>query len=126
MLKAYLLAELGRRVQESKLPLAVRLWDGTNVGASRPRVTLTVKSPRALKALVNPTMGELAESYVEDRIDAEGSIRDVIRAGTALAETNGEQAKGWRRIPRWRRHTRQFDHEAIHSHYDVGDDFFGL
>jgi cyclopropane-fatty-acyl-phospholipid synthase len=126
MLRAHLLAMLERRVQESKLPLAVRLWDGTRLGARRARVTVTVKSPLALKALANPTLGELAENYVEDRIDAEGSIRDVVRAGAALAETNGGPVKGWRRIPRWRRHTRQFDYEAIHSHYDVGDDFFGL
>ena len=31
-----------------------------------------------------------------------------------------------RRLARWARHTRLFDSKAVRSHYDVGDDFFGL
>jgi cyclopropane-fatty-acyl-phospholipid synthase len=49
-----------------------------------------------------------------------------VRAGAALAEADGGEVGGSRRIPRWKRHTRRFDSEAIHSHYDVGDDFYRL
>jgi cyclopropane-fatty-acyl-phospholipid synthase len=126
MLSSRLLARVERRIQETQLPLAVRLWDGTRVGAPRPRVTVTINSPLALTALANPSLGALASSYVEGRIDADGPIRDVVRVGTALVEAEGGLARRPRRLPHWTRHTRKFDTKAVRSHYDVGDDFFRL
>jgi cyclopropane-fatty-acyl-phospholipid synthase len=126
MLSSRLLARVERRIHETQLPLAVRLWDGTRLGASRPKVTVTIKSPLALTVFANPSLGGLASSYVEGRIDAEGPIRDVVRVGTALVEADGGLAREPRRLPHGARHTRKFDNEAVRSHYDVGDDFFRL
>ena len=126
MLSSRLLARVERRIEEGRLPLAVRLWDGTCVGARRPRVTLTINTPLALTTFANPSLGELASSYVEGKIDADGPIRDVVQVGTALVEAGGGLAKPRRRLPHWARHTRQFDNKAIRTHYDVGDDFFRL
>jgi cyclopropane-fatty-acyl-phospholipid synthase len=126
MLSSRLLARVERRIQETRLPLAVRLWDGTRVGADQARVTVTINSPLALTALANPSLGALASSYVEGRIDADGPIRDVVRVGTALVEAEGGIARAPRRVPLWVRHTRRFDSKAVRSHYDVGDDFFRL
>lgn len=126
MLSSRILERVGRRIQETRLPLAVRLWDGTRVGADQARVTVTINSPLALTALANPSLGGLASSYVEGKIDAEGPIRDVVRVGTALVEAEGGLARRPRRLPHWVRHTRKFDDKAIRSHYDVGDDFFRL
>jgi cyclopropane-fatty-acyl-phospholipid synthase len=126
MLSSRLLARVERRIQETQLPLAVRLWDGTRLGAPQPQVTVTIKSPLALTAFAHPSLGGLASSYVEGRIDAEGPIRDVVRVGTALVEAEGGLAEGPGRLPHWVRHTRKFDTKAVRSHYDVGDDFFRL
>ncbi len=126
MLSSRLLSRVERRIQETQLPLAVRLWDGTRLGAPRPQVTVTINTPLALTAFARPSLGGLASSYVEGRIDAEGPIRDVVRVGTALVEAEGGLARGPRRLPHWVRHTRQFDTKAVRSHYDVGDDFFRL
>lgn len=126
MLSSRLLARVERRIHETRLPLAVRLWDGTRLGAPRPKVTVTIKSPLALTAFANPSLGGLASSYVEGRIDAEGPIRDVVRVGTALVEAAGGLARKLRSLPHWVRHTRKFDTKAVRSHYDVGDEFFRL
>src|SRR5262245_22459245 len=126
MLSSRLRARVERRIQETQLPLAVRLWDGTRLGAPWAKVTLTIKTPLALTAFANPSLGALASSYVEGRIDAEGPIRDVVRIGTALVEAGGGLARKLRRLPQWVRHTRRFDNKAVRSHYDVGDDFFRL
>lgn len=127
MLRFRLFAKLERRLKEIDAPLAVRLWDGTAFASRQPpQVTVAVKSARALAALANPTMGGLARSYVEQRIDVEGAARDVIRIGAALCDAQGVVGRGGRRLGRWVRHTRLFDRKAIRRHYDVGDDFFGL
>lgn len=122
-----LLAKFERRLKESGLPLAVRLWDGRTVTSSLPpQVTVTVKSAAALAALARPTMGKLARRYVEQQIDVEGAARDVIRVGEALCDAPSAVRRSRGRLTRWVRHTRLFDRRVIRRHYDVSDDFFGL
>ena len=122
-----ILASIGRRIEESGLPLAVRLWNGAAAGAAHPQVTITVRNPLALAALARPSAGGLAAHYVEQQIDVDGPIRDVVGLGAALGgATDGASPRPTRRLARWVRHTRLFDSKAVRSHYDVGDDFFGL
>ena len=127
MQSSRILASIGRRIEQSGLPLAVRLWDGATTGAPHPQVTITVRHPLALTALGRPTAGGLAARYVEQQIDVDGPIRDVVGLGTALSgATVDAPAAPARRLASWARHTRLFDRESIRSHYDVSDDFFGL
>jgi len=126
MQNSRLLARLGRRIEESGLPLAVRLWNGASAGAPQPQVTITVKHPLALAMLGNPTAGALAARYVEEQIDFDGPIREVVGLGAALTGATEGVSLPARRLARWARHTRLFDRKAVRSHYDVGDDFFGL
>jgi cyclopropane-fatty-acyl-phospholipid synthase len=122
-----ILSTIGRRIEQSGLPLAVRLWNGASAGAPQPQVTITVRHPLALAALGRPTAGGLAARYVEQQIDVEGPIRDVVGLGTMLAgATDAAGPDPARRLARWVRHTRLFDSKAVRSHYDVSDDFFGL
>ncbi|HSE01797.1 MAG TPA: class I SAM-dependent methyltransferase [Burkholderiales bacterium] len=122
-----ILTSIGRRIEESGLPLAVRLWNGASAGAPQPQVTITVRHPLALAVLGHPTAGGLAARYVEQQIDVDGPIRDVVGLGTALAgATDSASLAAGRRLARWVRHTRLYDSKAVRSHYDVSDDFFGL
>jgi cyclopropane-fatty-acyl-phospholipid synthase len=109
-----------------ELPLEVMLWNGCAVApVVAPRVKVTVRSPKVLGALANPTMGHLARHYVEGELDIEGDLREVIRIGEGFAK--GSPVTGGRaQLPQWMRHTRVFDRKAIRYHYDVGDDFFAL
>jgi len=126
MQNSRILATLGRRIEESGLPLAVRLWNGASAGAPQPQVTITVRHPLALATLGYPTAGGLAARYVEEQIDVDGPIREVVGLATALAGPTDGESPPARRPERWVRHTRGFDSKAVRSHYDVGDDFFGL
>ena len=122
-----LLASIGRRIEQSGLPLAVRLWDGATAGVPQPQVTITVRHPLALAALGRPTAGGLAARYVEEQIDVDGPIRDVVGLGTALGGASVDAPPApVQRLARWARHTRLFDSRSIRSHYDVSDDFFGV
>ncbi|MEP6701944.1 MAG: cyclopropane-fatty-acyl-phospholipid synthase family protein [Betaproteobacteria bacterium] len=107
-------------------PLAIELWDGRVFELSADwKVKMRVPRAAALKHLVRPTLGSLAEAYVEGDIDVEGSPRDVIKTAHALAAGGGSTA--WDRITQGtRRHTRKVDREAIRRHYDVSNEFYQL
>lgn len=94
--------------------------------AGEPRVRVTVRSPRALVAFFNPSMGRLARHYVERDIDVEGDPREIVRMGEALSTTPISRGIRLPRLRGWARHTRLFDRKAISHHYDVGDDFYSL
>ena len=127
MLEARLAGRIEERIHALGLPLAVTLWNGA---AAKPRVParvhLIVRSPKALRTLLDPTMGRLAQHYVEREIDVEGEAREIVRvseAMSAVAPTAGAEGS---RISGWLRHSRRYDRKAIRHHYDVGDEFFGL
>lgn len=127
MLEARLAGRIEQRIHALGLPLAVSLWNGTTTKPPLPaRVHLSVRSPRALRALLDPTMGRLARHYVEGEIDVEGEAREIVRVAEAIsaaAPTSGGEGS---RIRGWLRHSRRYDRKAIRHHYDIGDDFFAL
>jgi cyclopropane-fatty-acyl-phospholipid synthase len=127
MFQSLLLSRFERRLSAARLPLAVRLWDGTTLApAGAAQATLTVKSPLALTELANPTMGGLARSYVEQHIDIDGAAREVVRMAEALCDTPMMVRDQWLRFGDWIRHSRAYDRTAIRHHYDVGDEFYAL
>lgn len=119
---------LEKKIADLGLPLAVDLWNEKRVvGKSPPRATLKFKSPSTLMLLANPSLGKLAESYVEGRVDFQGRIRDVIDLllpliglpDAARRKANFNKLKFWR-------HSRSSDRKAISSHYDVSNEFYAL
>lgn len=106
-------------------PVAIELWDGRVFALGpEPRVRMKFKKAAALRHLLNPTLGALAEAYVEGDMDVEGSMQDVIASAAQIASRAGgafervAQAAG--------RHTRVADRDAIQRHYDVSNDFYKL
>jgi len=128
MMETQLFGRFEQRLRELGLPLGVTLWNGQSVTPSvPPRVKVTVRSPRVLASLVNPSMGKLARHYVEQELDLEGDPRELVRMCEALSAVPPELSHGRNlRLRRLIRHSRVFDREAIRHHYDVSDDFFGL
>jgi cyclopropane-fatty-acyl-phospholipid synthase len=121
-------ATLERKIAELGLPVAVDLWNEKKVLGKTPHLaTLKFSSPSTLLLLTNPSLGKLAESYVEGKVDFQGRIRDVIDLllpliglpNTAQRKANLNKLKFWR-------HTRHSDRQAISSHYDVSNDFYAL
>jgi cyclopropane-fatty-acyl-phospholipid synthase len=107
-------------------PLTIALWDGREFPLGpEPRVKMQIRKADALKHLLNPTLGSLAQAYVEGHFDLEGSIRDVIAAADQLTASAGIGA--WERVAlSAKRHTKKVDREAIQKHYDVSNDFYAL
>ena len=109
------------------MPLCVRLWDGTQVALGpKPEVTLQLKSARAARHFLRPSLAGLGEGFVEGEIDLDGPIRSVIAIAEAIAR-DVDQTRGRGSLPGWLAgHTRQSDRSAVEYHYDVSNDFYRL
>lgn len=137
----------------ARTPLPLRIGWGDDPAAALllcepgtpPAVTLTLRSPAALPALLSPSLESLGEAYVEGRIDLEGSVADVIEIAWRLAETGAASAEDAQALAdpapqgsalsrlmhrmgealrERQRHTPEADREAIQYHYDVSNDFY--
>jgi cyclopropane-fatty-acyl-phospholipid synthase len=113
--------------QSAPIPMRLQLWNGEayDFGPS-PSVTVRVKQPSALRALVHADFSQLGEAYIRQQIDVEGRIADAMRAADALVSRLRPHAATWARLRRAVRHTRKQDARAIEHHYDVSNDFYAL
>ena len=119
---------LEKKIAELGLPLAIDLWNEKKVlGKSPIIVTLKIPSPSMLSILVNPSLGKLAENYVEGYVDFQGRISDVIKLMAPLISLpdSAQRKSRLQKLKFWR-HTRQADRKAITSHYDVSNEFYAL
>lgn len=136
------------------LPIRLRAWDGSEVGAEDAEVTAVVHSPEALRHLLwAPGELGLARAHISGSLDIEGDIFALFGLRDHLAERDEEVSvglgvRGWlemldtaRRLgvvgrrpalpPEEARiggllHSRRRDAAAIGHHYDVGNDFYRL
>jgi cyclopropane-fatty-acyl-phospholipid synthase len=132
----HLLRTAEQRLADLPLACSVVLPGGQHFGASHPRLAFIVRDMRALLHLAQGAIGQLAEDYVEGRLEIEGNMRDLMAMAPAVFGGDPTQeAEGW--LPRlinraqrniWERshHSRARDSAQIQRHYDVSDDFYAL
>lgn len=68
-----------------------RLWDGTEgrVGSPDGSFTLVIRDPETFgEAFSSGNTRALAEAFVENRLDVEGSLFNSLRVGNQLDEAN--------------------------------------
>ncbi len=121
------LSRLAERVrEEGGLPLRVVLPDGeaTDFGEA-PTLTLTVRDAAALAQFRQPTLGGLAEAYVEGGIDIDGDVGEAIRIASRLAELSGASVAARPQLQP-AAHQPPTDRADISHHYDVGNGFYRL
>jgi cyclopropane-fatty-acyl-phospholipid synthase len=115
-----------RRIQKSiaAAPIRFVLWDGFELlpETTEPIATIVVKNRRALLAWIADPELNFAEAYmfgaVEIRGDLVAMLEEVYRA---WPETT--QRPWWLRR---RANTLRAARENVHSHYDLGNDFYQL
>ena len=123
-------AQLGKLAEQVRahgdLPLRIVLPDGgyTDFGQT-PQFTLTVRNPAVLAALSQPTLGRLAEAYVEGGIDIDGDIATAIEMASRLVEAGGASVAD-RPALEPAQHEAHSDRVDISHHYDVGNAFYRL
>ena len=112
----------------SALPLRLVLWNGQQYDFSQeaPEVTLKVPRASAITSLLNPSLANLGEAYVEGKIEVEGAVKNIISVANALASNTLKAEGKLGRMVRSVTHTKKKDAEAIQYHYDVSNDFYKL
>lgn len=128
MLQDRVLKRIEQRLLAIDVPVSLNLWNGrrfSSAGAA-PTIEVTIKTPKALRSLIQPTLGRLAESYVEKEIDLHGSMRDIIAAGESLCNAPSAIYERGKSLFKWWKHTPQADRNSIQYHYDVSNDFYAL
>lgn len=125
MLEARIVRDLESLRQRRPMPVTVARWDGTQVppGGER-KVGIHLRTTRAARYLLRPSLDALGEGYVERHLDVDGRIGDIFEVAEALAR-DADDRKGRGRLPAWLpRHSRRTDREAIAFHYDVSNAFY--
>jgi cyclopropane-fatty-acyl-phospholipid synthase len=128
---------LERRLEQLDPPLAVVLPDGRRAGPPGAAVTIRLKQLSPLVHIAAGEVGKVAQDYVEDRLDFDGSVRDLMQIASQLIASDPTQDLGggptlnwWRQIrmnARSRaRHQMHADAEQVQFHYDVSDAFYEL
>ncbi|MDQ1376188.1 MAG: cyclopropane-fatty-acyl-phospholipid synthase [Acidimicrobiaceae bacterium] len=144
------LAPLVHAVLGESLPVEVRFWDGSHVGAADGPATIVLRSPAALRHILwSPNEVGFARAFITGEAEVEGDLLEAIRAvfraapqdlliGTrTVARTLAAAVRlGVLGPPpprpveearlRGGRHSRERDAAAISHHYDVGNDFYRL
>ena len=113
----------------ANLPARLTLWDGKSYDFGTfngPAVTFHVKSPAALALLLKPTLDNLGEAYVKNKIDIEGRLGDVIDIAYGLAKASLDKPGALRGMARFFTHSKALDKKAVQYHYDVSNAFYQL
>ena len=121
-----MLAQLPPALQNLKIPLRLKLWDGLEFDLGpTPSVTIVVKDPTIVSEITHPTLDLLGSAFVEGRLElAEGSISEVIRVCDELSQAllvEDDDA-----TPPRQYHDKATDAESISYHYDVSNAFYQL
>lgn len=107
-------------------PLDILLPDGSHMNLGLPpQAVLSVHDPDVLSELAHPTLGTLAEAFINGRIDVDGDIMTAIVAAERLANAAGSPVTS-RIDAAPSDHPPHQDRADIQHHYDVGNDFYRL
>lgn len=106
---------------------AVTYWDGQRVvyGQGQPYFELTIKHPRALRAMAKNVSLGFGESCMNGDIEIKGGLDQIVRL---TSENQYLFASFARLMPRWSLHvnTHRNQIKLVQHHYDLGNDFYRL
>ncbi len=128
----HLIQTLEGRLVSLPLAVAVELPSGQRVGKSPSQVLLRFRSLAPLAALAAGHIGSLGAAVVEGQVELEGPVRDIMRAASALLQSDPVRGtpSWWSQVMARTRsmalHTLTRDAEQIQFHYDLSDDFYAL
>jgi cyclopropane-fatty-acyl-phospholipid synthase len=111
---------------QTTLPLRLQLWNGQqfDFGQHAPQVTVKVPQPSALAYLLNPSLSNLGQAYVEGKLEVEGRLNAIIEVANKLAERTLDSGSKLGQLVLPFSHTRKKDAAAIAYHYDVSNAFY--
>jgi cyclopropane-fatty-acyl-phospholipid synthase len=126
-------AAVEAKLASLSLPLQLTLPGGQSIGPADARVRFRLHDYGTLAHIASGHVGQVADDYVEGRLDIDASPRDLMALAPQLMGASPTQTAdlNWleRQLLRWRsasHHTRERDAAQVQFHYDVSDAFYAL
>lgn len=126
MLEKTILSKL--LVKAFDIPVMVTYWDGSTetYGESLPEVHIKLNKKLNMSELAKMPTLVLSEAYMHQDIEIEGSIQALIasayrQSGSFLTDQSGFKGTLTKMM---HGHNKKESKEDIHSHYDIGNDFY--
>jgi cyclopropane-fatty-acyl-phospholipid synthase len=116
-------------------PICIQLATGQEVlaqGTTQPQVTLRLRDRSALYALLHKPTRTFGELYSQGRLTVDGDLAralDVIYGSILQSERTAGPARRWltqKLAKRPGTNTPDRSKENVHTHYDLGNDFYKL
>lgn len=109
-------------------PVQVNYADGSSKqygGNGKPEVIITFHDQISIKELIKSPSICLGEAYMDGKIDIQGSIQKVI-ASAYRSEGSFLRSAKLKKYHPHQNHSEKKNQSDIHSHYDIGNDFYKL
>jgi cyclopropane-fatty-acyl-phospholipid synthase len=127
-----LVRKIESRLAGLPVPVALQLPVGRRVGSPTAAVTVSFKDWSGLATMAAGQIGQMAEDFVESRVQIEGRMRDLMAVaarllpGSPVSSDTGWWTQALRRAKSLTSHSPHRDAQQIQFHYDVSDDFYAL
>ncbi|MFV0559987.1 MAG: class I SAM-dependent methyltransferase [Enterococcus sp.] len=112
------------------IPVLVKYWDGTSKQygdmANPPKVTIKFNEMIPIKEVYQNASLALGEAYMAKKIEVEGSLEELITDAYQQANSFLRAKDYMKWLPKFSKHTEKQNREDIHSHYDIGNEFYEL
>lgn len=124
--------QIESRLADLPVPVALRLPGGRVLGSAQSLVTLAFNQWSSVSTFAAGKIGVLAEAFVENKVQIEGTMRDLMTVAARLLPGNPVSNEvHWahhllRPVRSHFAHSRERDARQIEFHYDVSDDFYAL
>lgn len=112
------------------LPVQVKYWDQTSEHygnlEGEPEITITFNEMIPIKDITKNASLTLGEAYMDKKIEIDGSIQALVTDAYRQANSFLRSKSYIKWLPKLARHTKKQNKEDIHSHYDLGNEFYEL
>ncbi len=116
-------------------PVKVTYWDGKSVvyGNGNPEVEIIFNDKISISDITKNASLALGEGFMDKKIEIKGlndenknyAIQKVITGAYESADSFMRSSKFRKFLPK-QKHTEKQSEEDIHSHYDIGNDFYKM
>lgn len=116
-------------------PVKVTYWDGKSViyGNGEPELEIIFNEKIPVSDIASNASLALGEGYMDKKIEIKSTsgddtqvIQKLILGAYESAESFMRDSKFRKFMPKVKKHTEKQNQEDIHSHYDIGNEFYKL
>ncbi|HWQ43682.1 MAG TPA: cyclopropane-fatty-acyl-phospholipid synthase family protein [Desulfosporosinus sp.] len=109
-------------------PCEVEFWDGDiqQYGEGDTKLRIILREPIPKAELIGDASLALGKAYMQDKIEIEGSVREVIESLYKNQDSFLHQSPAYLKLSKFITNGVRKSKENVQYHYDIGNDFYRL